>query len=189
MRKFAQTSDEELVGLYKKGDEAAFDELYTRFAPKLKRLIYYYSGDYDSVTDILHEVFIRVIKHIDNFNIDLLFSAWIYQIAINCCKNHIKGKIRNEVLVEKEKFKIKDSKEYVNSAESQIINDFDMEAFNQGINSLKDKFRDVFVLRFDHRLKYEEISRILNCSERTAKWRMKKAIEMITQNLKDNGII
>ena len=78
---------------------------------------------------------------------------------------------------------------YHTNVEDIVINEFDLEAFNEGVNSLKDKFRDVFVLRYDHRLKYEEISRILDCSERTAKWRMKKAVEIISQYLKDNGII
>ncbi|MFC1668903.1 RNA polymerase sigma factor [Spirochaetota bacterium] len=189
MHNLNQLSDEELVGLYREGNERAFNELYARYSVKLKKLIYYYLGNYDIINDILSESFIRVVKHIDNFNIELTFSSWVYQITINCCKNFIKSKKRQDVILEKQKFKIEGVENYTPSTEDIVINEFDLEAFNSGIDSLKDKFRDVFVLRYDHRLKYEEISRILNCSERTAKWRMKKAIEIISQHLKDNGII
>jgi DNA-directed RNA polymerase specialized sigma24 family protein len=34
-----------------------------------------------------------------------------------------------------------------------------------------------------------EIADVLNCSERTAKWRMKKAVELISQNLKSQGLV
>jgi len=40
-------SDEELVSLYKSGNERAFTELYSRYEQKLKRVIYYYIPNID----------------------------------------------------------------------------------------------------------------------------------------------
>ena len=77
MQDFEQLSDEELVGLYREGNERAFNELYNRYSAKLKKLIYYYLGNYDVIDDILSEAFIRVVKHIDNFTIELTFSSCI----------------------------------------------------------------------------------------------------------------
>jgi RNA polymerase sigma-70 factor (ECF subfamily) len=184
-----ESGDEELVKLFKNGNEKAFDELYNRYSPKLKRLIYYYLGDSQTADDVFHDVFIRVINHIDKFNIEMNFSSWIYQIAVNCSKNYIKKKKKNEVLVEKEKFRMKDKPFSTDTPEDEIVNNIDIEGFNNAVQNLKDKFRDVFVLRFDHKMKYMEIADVLDCSERTAKWRMKKAVELISQHLKSQGLV
>jgi RNA polymerase sigma-70 factor (ECF subfamily) len=180
--------DEELVRLFKSGNEQAFDELYFRYAPKLKKLIYYNLGDVDESNDVFHDVFIRVYKHIDSYNVNMPFSSWIYKIAVNCSKNYRRKSIRNEVLIEKEKTNINTVRNE-STPEELYIKDADMQEFYKAVDSLKDKFRTVFLLRFDHGLQYRDISEITNCSERTAKWRMQKAVEKITDYLKDRGII
>ncbi len=189
MNNLKESGDEELVKHFKNGNERAFDELYNRYSPKLKRLIYYYLGDSQTADDVFHDVFIRVINHIEKFNVSMNFSSWIYQIAVNCSKNYIKKNKKNEVLIEKEKFRMKDKPFSTNTPEDEIVANIDLEGFNNAVQSLKDKFRDVFILRFDHKMKYMEIARVLDCSERTAKWRMKKAIELISQHLKTDGLV
>jgi len=182
-------SDEELVKLYKTGINKAFQELYFRFEPKLKKLIYFYVNNADDVEDIFHNTIMRVLKHIDSFNVEKNFSAWIYQIAVNCSKNFLQKTRKSIELFEKEKFRVKDTAENVESPEENIINQHDIAEFNRAVEAMDDKFRDVFISRFDHKMKYSEISGVLRCSERTAKWRMKKAIEKITYYLKERDII
>ena len=84
---------------------------------------------------------------------------------------------------------MKDKPYSSNTPEEEIVKSIDLEGFNAAVQSLKDKFRDVFILRFDHKMKYMEIAGILDCSERTAKWRMKKAVELISQHLKSQGLV
>ena len=117
------------------------------------------------------------------------FSSWIYQIAVNCSKNYLNRNRKNDKLIEKEKYRLRQSKGISDSPEVEVISDFDVSEFNNAVNSLQEKFRDVFVLRYDNKLKYSEISNVLNCSERTAKWRMKKAVERITHHLKERNVI
>jgi len=64
-----------------------------------------------------------------------------------------------------------------------------MEELSRSVENLKDKFKTVFILRHDHKMKYSEIAEIMNCSERTAKWRMEKALEKIAQYLTEKGVI
>ena len=181
-------ADEDLVIQYKDGNELAFNELYSRYADKLKRLIYYYISNNDDIDDIFHEVIIRVIKHINSFNINKTFSSWIYQIAVNCSRNYVNKSNKKAKLIKQEALRVKQI-EAQDSPEEKLIADIDLKEFGNAIGALKDKFREVFILRYNHRMKYSEISDILSCSERTAKWRMKKAIENITYYLKDKDII
>ena len=189
MRDLKSLSDEELVQLYRGGREEAFTEIYARYEQKLKRLIYYYIPNADDAGDVFHEAIIRVFRHLDTYNIDKSFSSWIYQIAINCSKNYIGRSKRETHLVEQERFRIKEEYLHPVSPEDVFISESDMEEFNRSVEQLKEKFKAVFILRYDHRLKYSEIASILGCSERTVKWRMEKAIEKIAQYLSEKGVI
>ena len=181
-------SDEHLVKLYREGTGEAFDELYSRYAVKLKRLIYHYLSDAEDADDVFHEVFLRVFRHLDTYREDKLFGAWIYQIAVNCSKNFKRRTVRNDIIIEKEKKTFRNEEEKF-SPEKMMIRKTELDEFYRAVHGLKSNFRTVFLLRFDEKMKYSEISEILECSERTAKWRMKKALEHIADHLKKEGII
>lgn len=185
-------SDEEIARRFREGDGSLFDELYRRYQDKLRRVIYYYVGDSEDAQDIFHDVFVRVYKHIGTYNEDKPFSSWIYQIAVNCSKNFRNKAARNDSVIEQEKEEqrthfFEDASSL--SPEEDFIRKDDMEQFRDAVSKLKEKFRVVFLMRHDQGLKYAEISEILGCSERTVKWRMKKAIEIIADDLKNRGVI
>lgn len=179
--------DEELVRRFKGGEQKAFDELYERYAPRLKRLIMYSLGDADESEDVLHDVFMRVFLHIDSFNTDMAFSSWIYRIAVNCCKNYRKKHMRDMLTVGGDQMDGINSPE--GSPEELYLREEDMREFYRAVDSLKEKFKTVFLLRFDHGMQYSQISSMLECPERTAKWRMQKAVEKIVDRLKSRNVV
>lgn len=180
--------DEDIVKLYREGTGEAFDELYSRYAVKLKRLIYHYLSDTEDADDVFHEVFFRVFRHLDTYRDDRPFASWIYQIAVNCSKNYRRKNVRNDIIVEKEKKTFRNDDEKF-SPEKMMIRKTELNEFYRAVDDLKSNFKTVFLLRFDQKMKYSEISEILDCSERTAKWRMKKALEHIADHLKKEGIL
>jgi RNA polymerase sigma factor (sigma-70 family) len=182
-------SDEDLVQVYKRGEEHAFAELYTRYEKKLKRLIYYYIPDTDEACDVFHDAMIRVFRHIETFDVAKPFSSWIYQIAINCSKNRIVQAKREIQLLEQERYRLSGEQACQASPEDLCISENDIAEFNRSVEGLKERFRSVFILKHDHRMKYSEIAAVLKCSERTVKWRMKKALEKIAQRLAEKEII
>jgi len=189
MQDINRLSDEELVSLYKSGNERAFTELYSRYEQKLKRVIFYYIPNIDEASDVFHDSIIRVFRHIDTFDTEKSFASWIYQIAINCSKNYISRNMRDTQLLELERFRLTRGPLRSESPEDIFISENDIAEFNRSIDNLKDKFKTVFILRYDQKLKYSEIAGILKCSERTAKWRMEKALEKIAQYLSEKGVI
>jgi RNA polymerase sigma-70 factor (ECF subfamily) len=186
---FKQFTDEELVESYRGGNEQAFTELYVRYERKLKRLIYYYIPDAEEASDVFHDAIMRVFRHLGSFDTGKSFSSWIYQIAINCSKNYLGRIMRDGRLIEEERFRLSRGYAGSGSPEDIFISESDMAEFNSSINLLKEKFRTVFMLRYDQKLKYSEIAQILKCSERTAKWKMEKAIDAIARHLSEKGVI
>ena len=82
-----KTSDSNLIRLLCKGEEAALNEIMWRYKHKVFAFICRYVRDEDAAYDIVQEVFIRVYFKAESYNSSYKFSTWLYQIAINLCRD------------------------------------------------------------------------------------------------------
>src|SRR5512135_1038552 len=80
------TTDEELVGDLAQGDEQALRELLRRYQRPLSNFIYRHTGGRD-VEDLYQETWLRVVRQASRFDPAKRFSTWIYQIAVNLCRD------------------------------------------------------------------------------------------------------
>src|SRR5512135_794043 len=79
-------SDEELVGRLVNGDELALRELLRRYERPLSHFIYRHTGGRD-VEDLYQESWLRVTQHAARFDSSRRFSTWLFQIAVNLCRD------------------------------------------------------------------------------------------------------
>jgi RNA polymerase sigma-70 factor (ECF subfamily) len=78
-------TDEQLVERLQQGQTGALDQLYTRYARKLYAFCYATTHSVDS-EDLVHDVFLRVIKASHTFNPQkAAFRTWLFRIARNHC--------------------------------------------------------------------------------------------------------
>lgn len=185
---FKALTDEELVKCVIDGNDHAFEELYQRYSERIFKLLYSYVYNEDDAIDLMHDVFIRAYRHLHTFDVKRTFSSWLYKIAINCAKNHRYKVHKNDTMIGREQQRVMNA-ELVKTPEDYIIDNEMTREFSSAIDALSDKFREVFLLRVGQQLQYSDIASILNISERTAKWRMEKAIIHITDFLKKRGVI
>lgn len=81
------TPDKSLIRLVAGGNESALNELMRRYKHKLFAFISKYVKDEDAAYDILQETFIRVHFKAETYSPAYAFSTWMYQIAINLCRD------------------------------------------------------------------------------------------------------
>ncbi|MCX8125172.1 MAG: RNA polymerase sigma factor [Spirochaetes bacterium] len=185
---FKALTDEELVKCIVAGNDSAFEELYQRYSERIYKLLYSYVYNEDDAIDLMHDVFIRAYRHIHKFDVTRTFSSWLYKIAINCAKNHRYKVHKTDTMIEKEEHRLMNA-QGVKTPEDYVIDDEISREFSLAIDTLSDKFKEVFLLRVGQQLQYSDIASILNISERTAKWRMERAIMYITDYLKKRGVL
>jgi len=78
---------EELVrGLVRRaqdGDQEAFRELVDMYRTRSRSIAYGLVGNYEDARDIAQEVFIKVYRALDRFDINKKFFTWLYRLSIN----------------------------------------------------------------------------------------------------------
>ena len=79
-------ADEELIAAVARGDQQALAELLRRWEAPLHRFIARQTGERD-VDDLHQETWMRVVRAAPRFDPGRRFSTWLFQIAVNLCRD------------------------------------------------------------------------------------------------------
>lgn len=155
-------SDNELVKLTL-NDQENFVNLMQRYEPKLLRYIKRITNvDNDEAEDILQDVFIKVYQNLNDFDLDLKFSSWIYRITHNqVISNYRKIKARPQQIV----WDLESDLLNNIASDLDIEKETDIKILRKNINKILSKidvkYREVLVLKYLEELDYNEISDVL----------------------------
>ncbi len=140
--------------------QAAFAKIVEKYSQgiywQIRRMVF----NHDDANDIMQNVFLKAWSNIDNFRGSAKLSTWLYKIAINESITFInKERARNEASADDDSF-------LLNNIEADPYFDGDevQKKLQRAINSLPEKQRLAFNMRYYDEMKYEDISEILGTS-------------------------
>jgi RNA polymerase sigma-70 factor, ECF subfamily len=190
---FKNLEDQDLVVLYKQGNEDAFATLLFRHKERIFRGIVSKVKDYELANDIFQDTFIKIINTIKlgNYNEEGKFLPWAIRISQNLVIDHFRRSARFRVINEKcgrnEDFNIFSViKCEDDNIEEEITKQELLDQVVQLLDHLPESQREIVVQRIFEDLSFKEISDQENCSINTSLGRMRYALinlrRMITEN-------
>jgi RNA polymerase sigma-70 factor (ECF subfamily) len=78
--------DRALVERVKRGDDSAFERLFSRHAERIFRFASRMCRHAQDAEDILQDTFLAAYRHLDTFRGKARFTTWLYAIAANSCR-------------------------------------------------------------------------------------------------------
>lgn len=81
-------SDEVLMERFQKGDAAAFDALFARYARPMHAYLWRLTGDRASVEDLVQATFLSLVRARNRYRGGARFRPWLYAIATNAARDH-----------------------------------------------------------------------------------------------------
>src|SRR5437868_12232720 len=78
-------NEHELVAAVRRGDDRAFEELFSRYRSRIGSYVFGMVGDHGRAEDIAQEVFISALRRLRETERPVIFKPWIYEIAKNAC--------------------------------------------------------------------------------------------------------
>ncbi|MBU4263496.1 MAG: sigma-70 family RNA polymerase sigma factor [Proteobacteria bacterium] len=177
---------EQLVQDFLDGDAQAFNRLVLLYQTKIYNLALNYVKSPEEAQDLAQDIFVTVYRSLPKLREKNKFSSWLYQIAINHCRNRYKklcrrGYFSNISLDDEESF-------------LQIAGDEGPEKLLQRkntitlvratIDSMAEAEKEIILLRDIQELAYEEISDILDIPLGTVKSKLNRARTSLKDRLK-----
>jgi RNA polymerase sigma factor (sigma-70 family) len=157
-------NDQELLALFK--DPAFKERAFTSIIKKYQEKLYWHIRrmviTHEDADDVLQNMFIKVWKGLENFREDSQLYTWLYRIATNESLTFLaQQKKRNSVSLSDDE----------NGLSNKLKSDTNFDAnklewkLQLAIQSLPEKQRIVFNLRYYEEMPYEEMSHVLETSE------------------------
>jgi RNA polymerase sigma-70 factor (ECF subfamily) len=182
-------SDEELVAAFQAGERVAFDELLVRWDGRVRGAIYRVVGDSEDVRDLSQEVFLKVYRALPGFKQEARFSSWLYQIALNACRDRLRRRRRHP------QTSLDELEEGAPALASRSPGPLDMVVVGDlrrvvasAVAALPDEQREVIVLKEYQGLTFVEVAETLELPVSTVKTRLYRGLHQLRQALERQGI-
>lgn len=156
--------EEALITRCKRGDPAAYTELYNEHARAVYNTILRLVKHSAEAEDILQESFVAAFQGIGHFTQTAGFRAWVKRIAINKSIDCIRKRKISFVKLEAD---------WVPVAEEEMINEatfqFTMDAIESAIELLPDNYRTIFNLYVIENIPQADIAQMLGLENTTVR--------------------
>jgi RNA polymerase sigma-70 factor (ECF subfamily) len=159
-------NDLDLVRLAQDGDRAAFQQLLERHYTMFYRVAYRFLGNGTEAEDAAQEMAMALAQKINSFGGRSRFSTWLYQIALNHCRDHVRR--------QKSLGRIEAAFVEVHAGRSADWADSDSRLtwLYQAIDRLKPDLKETALLVLAEDLSQAQTGEVLGLKEATISWRM-----------------
>jgi RNA polymerase sigma-70 factor, ECF subfamily len=184
----AQMSDEGLVARARTKDEAAFEELVSRYEDKLYRLAMRFVRNETDAQEILQDAFLSAWRNLPTFEGRAQFGSWMYRVTVNAALMLLRSRNRHpEVTVDdvepnalnnavaESGQRLRGSADWSIRADEQLQSAEMRKHIQESVDALPDGLRTVFLLRDVEELSTEDTAEMLGLSIPAVKTRLHRA--------------
>ncbi|HVZ39488.1 MAG TPA: sigma-70 family RNA polymerase sigma factor [Candidatus Kapabacteria bacterium] len=179
-----ELDDKQLLDLYRAGEvDRMFNEMVRRYHSRIYWAARRMVKSHEDADDIAQDVFVRAYSALPNFRGDSGIYTWLYRIAINLSINHLrKQKVRRLLdITDYIPFLGKDADQ-----DKGMIHDENVSLIEKAIETLPEKQRAVFIMRYYDEMPYEQISAILGTTVGGLKANFHHAVRKVAAYVKAN---
>jgi RNA polymerase sigma-70 factor, ECF subfamily len=169
-----------------------FDELVEKYEKRIYNLILRQIGDSDEAADLTQDTFVNAFRAFGSFRGECKISTWLFQIALNACKNRFRQRDRQREIeavsldAPPDPQQELDSREIADwraSPERELQRNELHRQIRKAIAALPEEYRTVLVLCDLQGHSYLEIARLTNLSLEAVKTRIHRGRLMIRRKL------
>ncbi|PAV29137.1 RNA polymerase factor sigma C [Virgibacillus profundi] len=160
------------------------DQMMTQYGQEILHLAYSYVNSKEIAEDLTQEIFIKCYNSLHTFKGKSKLRTWLWQIAINHCKDYLKSWYYKNV-TQAENEKLFDKAQAISVEQAFIQKDEDEKLVN-AIMDLPVKYREVIFLFYFEDLTIKELATLIGINQNTIKTRLKRAKELLKKRLEGN---
>lgn len=184
------TSDEKLVNLAAEGNTMAFRMLVERHSHYVTGIVSRFLLKEEDAHEVVQDTFIRVWKHLKNYDHRSLFTTWLYSISFNLCLDKIRvNRRRREISFAGNEMGSDDGETTSHGISDTLDAKSIARAVREFAGSLSQVQRQVFILRDLQDLSVEEVCHVTGYDSDKVKSNLYHARKFIREKLLKGGYL
>lgn len=169
------------VRLTRQGHRTAFNHIVEKYQRPIHNLCYRRLQDTQKAEDATQEIFMRVYLKLDSYNETYKFSSWLFSIASNYCIDRLRMHTLPLASWDESIVGYRFSDGNVRQPEKALLeNEVTYEVRNL-LQSLPSDYRTALILKYWHKMSYQEISQTLDTTISAIKSKLFRARKMMAQ--------
>ena len=183
-------SDVQLMLDVKSGDDTSFELLLRKYRTPLVNFLYRLVRDSAAAEDLAQEVFLRVYRARGQYMPTAKFTTWMFRIATNLAFNALRDGRHRQLEISVDRSADEESEQpglevadRQPTIEVELIRRDRAAVIRRAVESLPEKQRAAVLLHKYQEMDYDEIARILGCSESALKSLLFRAYETLRVEL------
>ena len=174
--------EQQKIRAAQEGDMRAFEWLVQQHEQRLFGFCCRWLYCVEDAREVCQDMFVRAWGALPEFEGRAKFSRWLYQIALNLCRDRLKSRSSRQREKTIALDDVEDSQPCPQSSpDSRAELNSDMQKLDRGLAMLPEKLRSVLILTAMEGLSYEECADVLSCSVRGVEGRVYRARQMLLQ--------
>jgi len=178
----------------RRGSEAAYRELLSRYERPVFSLIFRMVRDRETAEDLSQETFVKVLNNLDRYSPEFKFSSWLFKIANNLTIDHLRRRRVDTISIEGAPDAVtaesaKATSIAVVSGDESPLEELESRelgaAIERAIARLRPEYRACIMLRHVEDKSYEEIAEIVKLPLGTVKTYIHRARHELRAALDD----
>jgi RNA polymerase sigma-70 factor, ECF subfamily len=171
----------DLIRAARAGDHVAFDRLMILYQLPVWKMAFHTLGRREDADDAVQEVFLRVYKYLNSYDLSKSFPPWLYGITDRVCKDAFKRKAQTRVyagefLEETIRIAPRQPEDLIAGERRQIL--------AEGLNCLPARQRQALILHTIEGLSSPEAAKVLGTDPATVRQQAGKALLKLTDFVK-----
>ena len=183
----------QLLARCRRGDAAAWDELFDAHYAAAGRFIFQLASDFtvEDAEEICQEVFLSVVKNLDSFQGESQLQTWIFRIAANKARDYRekrhavkRGGGRAAVSLQSEDTEsglTLDPPADLPAPDETLMHAEQAALVRESLKQLGEPCREIVELRYFGDLSYEELSATLQLNPKTVSSRLSKCLDRLEE--------
>jgi RNA polymerase sigma-70 factor, ECF subfamily len=184
-------TDVQLMLDVKAGDEESFELLLRKYRIPLVNFLFRMVRDTSVAEDLAQEVFLRVYRARQEYAPSAKFTTWMFRIATNLALNSVRDNRRRQLEISmdqtvdsgEDKIRALEVPDRAPNVEQHLVAQSRAQMVMKAIHALPEKQRAAVLLHKYQELDYDEIARVLECSESALKSLLFRAYETLRVEL------
>jgi RNA polymerase sigma-70 factor (ECF subfamily) len=178
-----QRQAKDIVRRILEGDTNAYALLVDAYKNPIVQLAYRMTGSLADADDLAQDAFIRAFRNLHRYDRERPFFTWLYTVALNGIRNHLKKKQREETRLVDSDWTDIGGGDDTPGMEERMDDARAAQMLEHALDRLPEEQREALILRYYLGLSLEETSDVMGISLSAAKMRIYRGLERLKQHL------
>ena len=184
--------DASLVKACLGGEKRAYEVLLRRYQKLVYNVLYQMVHSHEMAADLTQDTFLKAYRALNTFRSEGKFKPWLLRIATNTCLNAIRDNKEHDSLDDILEENPGAEPAYDEKIEEIVEWRMTQKKLEDALKQLPVRHRQVFILRYQHDLPYEEIAEVSGESVSTIKsllFRIREKLRKLLAESVESGIL